>query len=662
MAKNDTILIDGILDDRVLASMPSNRRDEVFEYFAFEQILRDYDLSQDEIVSGWVDGRDDGGIDGFFILVNGHLLNDVDSFVWPKSGCELEVWIVCCKHHETFRQAPMDNLVASLNELFDFALVPGEFKGAYSDDLIKARNRLLHAYRKVSSHLTKFSVRLAYVSRGDSCKVGESIRARATQAESIVKGLFGNCDSMFAFVGASELISIHRKVKTFSLELPFLDSLSRGERYVLLCRLSDFYRFAIDENAKLRRYLFDSNVRAFMGLNRVNEDIRDTLSNSESPDFWWLNNGITILANSAIVIGKAIKLDGVQIVNGLQTTESISQYFSAGGADSNERAVLVKVIVSTDSAIRDAIIRATNNQTAVELASLHATDKIQRDIEEVLLREGFLYERRTKYYSGQGYSNAQIIAPLYLAAGYVSLVLKLPSNAASLKSKFMRLADSYAKVFSPSTPLQVWPVIAGALKKTDAALETVRPVGTMANEKFLKNWRQITSLIAVARVCGTFSFSVGDLIKCDLLSINEKLILETWEFIKATLGTDFTYKKKVGRDGILALAQKAAAAYSLKGVEMVEQARFMECVSRELSPEFIAKVNATLPEQPWRPGVHGVVAKILGCRKSDVYEATNILVKNKQRHVQKDGIVYGDDGNVIAVDPTRHRVEHGGQG
>jgi hypothetical protein len=47
--------------------------DEVFAYFGFEQVLKDYDLSREEIESGWVDSRDDGGIDGFYTLVNGHL-------------------------------------------------------------------------------------------------------------------------------------------------------------------------------------------------------------------------------------------------------------------------------------------------------------------------------------------------------------------------------------------------------------------------------------------------------------------------------------------------------------------------------------------------------------------------------------------------------------
>src|SRR5690606_23028494 len=109
-------------------------------------------------------------------------------------------------------------------------------------------------------------------------------------------------------------------------------------------------------------YLFDSNVRDFMGMNRVNEDIRNTLLNDKSPDFWWLNNGITILATGASVVGKSIQVEDIQIVNGLQTSESIFRYFEGGGIDTSNRSVLVKVIVSNNTENRDEIIRATNNQ------------------------------------------------------------------------------------------------------------------------------------------------------------------------------------------------------------------------------------------------------------------------------------------------------------
>ncbi len=50
-----------------------------------------------------------------------------------------------------------------------------------------------------------------------------------------------------------------------------------------------------------------------------------------SLDFWWLNNGVTILVTAATVVGRTIHLENIQIVNGLQTTETIFQFFKSGG-------------------------------------------------------------------------------------------------------------------------------------------------------------------------------------------------------------------------------------------------------------------------------------------------------------------------------------------
>ena len=57
MAKNDKLLLDGIIDDRVAARLPSDKRGEAFEFLAFEQVMKDYDLSTDEILTGSIDGR-----------------------------------------------------------------------------------------------------------------------------------------------------------------------------------------------------------------------------------------------------------------------------------------------------------------------------------------------------------------------------------------------------------------------------------------------------------------------------------------------------------------------------------------------------------------------------------------------------------------------------
>lgn len=130
---------------------------------------------------------------------------------------------------------------------------------------------------------------------------------------------------------------------------------------------------------KMRKYLFDSNVRDFMGINAVNGDILDTLENRKNnEDFWWLNNGITILCSSAVAIGKSITIENVQIVNGLQTSECIYRYFVGDEHEQEDRVVLIKILPCDTIAIADDITRSTNNQTEVMSSSLRATDKIQR--------------------------------------------------------------------------------------------------------------------------------------------------------------------------------------------------------------------------------------------------------------------------------------------
>jgi hypothetical protein len=479
MAKNDIVLLDGILDQRITEAFPSQQSDEVFEYLAFEQLLKDYDLSREEIESGWVDGRDDGGIDGFFTIVNGHLLRDPATFAWPKRSATLDVVIITAKHHATFQQAPLDSLLATLPELFDLGRDKAQLKGAYSEALLKARTLFHLAYRRLAAVTHDLSFRFIYASRGDSGEVGESISARSAQILALAESLFSSSRSKFEFVGATELVALYRRTKTFSLSLPFVEYLSRsGDGYILVTRFVDYRSFVTDENGHLRRYLFDSNVRDYLGENRVNEDISLSLSDARGPEFWWLNNGVTILATGATVLGKMIQLQDVQIVNGLQTTESVFNHFSAGSKDSEDKGLLVKVVVSTDTTVRDQIIRATNNQSLVEPQSLHATDKIQRDIEDILERHGWFYERRKNYYRNIGKPPARFVTPMYVAAGFVALVLRHPTAAAGLKSRFMRNPEAYAAVFSDDAPLEVWPAIAEVMKRAEETLETVRPHGT----------------------------------------------------------------------------------------------------------------------------------------------------------------------------------------
>ena len=64
---------------------------------------------------------------------------------------------------------------------------------------------------------------------------------------------------------------------------------------MVLAKLIDYYDFIIDSDENLNRRIFDSNVRDYLGLNPVNADIMKSLADSDNPEFWWFNNGITII-------------------------------------------------------------------------------------------------------------------------------------------------------------------------------------------------------------------------------------------------------------------------------------------------------------------------------------------------------------------------------
>ena len=657
MAKNDKVLLDGIVDDRVAIRLPSERRDEAFEYLAFEQIMKDYDLSTDELVAGSIDGRQDGGIDGFYILVNGHVLEDPESFVWPKSGSDLKVFLVSCKHHDTFRQATLDAIIATLTEVLDFGIDSHALKGTYSEPLLRMRSNLQFAYRKLSPRLASFSIEISYASRGNTAEIGDEVRSRGNQLKQLVQVYFGSCQSSFNFLGCTELVELHRKIPNYSLELPFVEALAKGERYVVLARLSDYFKFVSDAG-RLRRYLFESNVRDFMGLNRVNEDIKATLEGPDSPDFWWLNNGVTILATAASITGKSIQAADIQIVNGLQTTESIFRHFVGKPNVQDDRCLLVKVIVSKEEAVRDSIIRATNNQTDVELASLHATDKIQRDIEDILLRHGLFYERRKNFYANQGHTPAEIVTPLYAAAGYVALVLKLPHKAASLRSKFMRSPPAYEAVFSEKVPLGVWPKISQILKRVDFELEVLRPKAKWT-DKFLKGWRYIISFLLVSKATGKYTFSAAELIAFDVSLIKSNEVETVWRALTHIGKSSPQVGGWTSRKNVVEACSQYATTLPIAGIEMLRERTegLPDAPSKResvaITDEFLARVKTMVPPQPWKPGLHRKMSSQLGCDIATYFAAIDRLIEDGTFHRQKDGVLYDADGNVLSFDPER---------
>lgn len=658
MAKNDVILIDNILKERINDGVPSKNEGEVFEYLSAEQVLKDYDLKKDEILSGIVDGKDDGGIDSFYLFINGILLTDLASFPWPKKSCDISMYIITSKHHDTFEQAVVNNQCATVDELFDLSKDNSELTGSYNSDLLYKRRVFIEAYKKTASCLDNLSVYFFYVSRGDSSIVGENIKSRAEQIKSTLRRLFSNCNVEYSFIGSSELLSLYRKKPEYEMEMKHAGVISYNQEcFIVLCKLKDYYDFITDGSRKLRKYLFDSNVRDYMGFNSVNEDIYSSLQHNDV-DFWWLNNGITILARHTVNVGSALRIQDVQIVNGLQTSQTIFEYYSKNSFEADERSVMIKIISQNDAEIRDRIIRSTNNQTAIESKSLFATEKLQRDIEDIMKLNGLYYERRVNYYKNLDVEDSLIFDIMSLGAGYLGFIIRVPERAANFKQKILRDPVKYDILFNHGNPLLIWPFIAHLQRRIDKQLIEMTKKGSMNSERMMKRSRYVIGIIVLGRITGTYNYTIKQLLDLKEEDISDSIIKESAEYVLQKYIKEYM----ISRSYLLSVFDEAAHLFGISDYERISKQKSVFITAKDyyvkrkrrdsklsITEDTINKVKNALPPQPWPVGVVAKTSEVLHIERKIIFEVISILVDRCDIYAQRRGVLYDKEGNVVPI-------------
>jgi hypothetical protein len=488
MSGNDIIVLDSILTQKREDAGTSLSESDYFEIFSFEQALKNYDLSYDELLSGSVDNGDDGGIDGFFVFLNKDFLDEDADLSGVKKNPLLEIYLIQAKISASFSEKAIEALIATIQDLFDLSKDISAIEKFYNSRVIEKTEILRKSYVSLANRHPTIAVKYVYASKGNSSDVHPKVINKIGTLKQLTEKYFTGASVEFLFLGARELLESSRLEKSYSLQLKFLESyISRGEdNYVVLASLRDYYDFVTDENDILCKYLFESNVRDYQGDVAVNRDIRRTLDSDKSNvDFWWLNNGITILASEASVAGKVITLDDVQIVNGLQTTNTLYEYLKtiepeSSKADSkpsfvrvqDERAILIKIIVTNDLEARDRIIKATNFQTPVPAASLRATEPIQRDIEDYFLQHGWFYDRRKNYYKNVGKSPDKIISIPYLAQALTAIIHREPHNSKGRPTTIIKGDSNYNRIFNNSTKIEIYLLCSKVLKASETFIRS----------------------------------------------------------------------------------------------------------------------------------------------------------------------------------------------
>ena len=119
------------------------------------------------------------------------------------------------------------------------------------------------------------------------------------------------------------------------------------------------------------------------------------------------------------------------------------------------RQLLVRIIEADDEALAAQIIKATNSQNRISVASLRATEPFQRSIEEFFRRGGLYYERKKNQYKNQGRARSDIVEVLELAQALGAILLRQPHTARGKPSALVR-DPLYVRVFNPKSPLQAY--------------------------------------------------------------------------------------------------------------------------------------------------------------------------------------------------------------
>lgn len=473
MTTNQQIILNTLLEQQKATLDSTLKEDDYFHLFVTEQVLKNFELSYDELDEGIVDNGGDGGIDSIYTFVNTELIQRDSDLLDGKRNSIIDVFIIQSKNTNGFGETPIEKCVSSANDLFDFTKTADSLRTVYNSDLLVNREVFRKQYLHLASKFPILKFHYFYASKGT--EVHDNVKRKVENLREIINKHFDKAELNFEFLTAGALIELSRREQIKTKGITLLDNpiSTQDGGYIAIAPLKNYFDFIADDNGDLIKYFFDSNIRDYQGNVEVNSGIKETLmTSSPSEDFWWLNNGVTITASDASFSSKILQIEEPQIVNGLQTSFEIYNYFRINKVEVEKRNVLLRVVKTKDEKSRLKVIKATNSQTNIPPASLRATDPIHRDIEDFLFAKGYYYDRRKNYHKNQLRPINKIISIPYLAQIVMAVLQQKPDYARARPSTIIKSNTDYEGIFNTSLPIELYYKVIHIHQTIEAALKT----------------------------------------------------------------------------------------------------------------------------------------------------------------------------------------------
>lgn len=131
--------------------------------------------------------------------------------------------------------------------------------------------------------------------------------------------------------------------------------------------------------------LFNYNIRYWLGFNKVNKGMNETIDND--PDrFFYYNNGISAVCEKFEIKDNELICKNFQIINGAQTVTTISKSDNSDGLSSLK--LLIKIVqgergkkAKSPAGLNENIVKFNNSQTTINAADFRSNDPVQTFLE-----------------------------------------------------------------------------------------------------------------------------------------------------------------------------------------------------------------------------------------------------------------------------------------
>ena len=173
-----------------------------------EYVLRDADLSDEEIKSGWVGGSDDGGIDGIFFFINRVLIQEETDP--PLPAISVDLIIIQAKNSGGFEETAVEKIHTFTRDLLDYNRVPASL--TYLSQTVRdAITNFRDKYTTILGSAHTLNIRFVYISKSIQ-PPNPKVLLRADGCKALVKTNFSAASVSFDFWGCTELLGQIRAI------------------------------------------------------------------------------------------------------------------------------------------------------------------------------------------------------------------------------------------------------------------------------------------------------------------------------------------------------------------------------------------------------------------------------------------------------------------